>query len=315
MARLGTVIRLSDLSDRVGAARARRGGRAGASRSAPDRPVLELSSVEVRYGGRVAVRDVTASVGRGEWIGLIGANGAGKTTLLRAMAGLTGHEGAIRIDGRVTAGMSRRERARAVAYVPQSPELPDDMPVFDYALLGRTPHIAYLSVESSTDVAHCSTLLTRLGLAELATRHLSTLSGGERQRVVLARALAQEAPVLLMDEPTSALDLGRRVDALETVDELRREWGLTVVSAMHDLTLAGQFADRLLLLADGAVAAFGTPPEVLDESVLESAYDCAVRIIRTDDGDLVIAPRRTGTAGRDGTAMETVQEGQKEVSP
>jgi iron complex transport system ATP-binding protein len=262
--------------------------------------MFELSAVGVRYDRRVAVRDVTVSVERGEWVGLIGANGAGKTTLLRALAGVTANEGTIRIDGRVTAGMGRRERARAVAYVPQSPELPEDMPVFDYALLGRTPHIAYLSVESAQDVAHCSTLLTRLGLADLATRHLSTLSGGERQRVVLARALAQEAPVLLMDEPTSALDLGRRVDALETVDELRREWGLTVVSAMHDLTLAGQFADRLLLLAQGGVAAFGTPAEVLNESVLESAYDCAVRIIRTEDGDLVIAPRRTSGRGGSG---------------
>jgi iron complex transport system ATP-binding protein len=307
MARLGTVIRLSD---RVGATRSRRAGRAGLGGSpggAPERPMIELSSVGVRYDGRMAVEDVTLSVGRGEWIGLIGANGAGKTTLLRALAGLTAHQGAIRIDGRLTGGMARRERARAIAYVPQSPELPDDMPVFDYVLLGRTPHIAYLSVESATDVAHSSSLLTRLGLAELAVRHLATLSGGERQRVVLARALAQEAPVLLMDEPTSALDLGRRVDALETVDELRREWGLTVVSAMHDLTLAGQFADRLLLLANAAVAAFGTPTEVLDESVLQSAYDCAVRIIRTDDGDLVIAPRRTSgrASGGDGGSGAT----------
>jgi iron complex transport system ATP-binding protein len=138
-------------------------------------------------------------------------------------------------------------------------------------------------------------LLERLGLAELAGRSLSTLSGGERQRVVLARALAQEAPVLLMDEPTSALDLGRRVDALEIVDELRREWGLTVVSAMHDLTLAGQFADRLLLLSSGSVAAFGPPPEVLDESLLEDAFDCTVRIVRADDGELIVAPRRAAT--------------------
>jgi iron complex transport system ATP-binding protein len=99
--------------------------------------------------------------------------------------------------------------------------------------------------------------------------------------------------VLLMDEPTSALDLAHRVEALEIVDELRREWGLTVVSALHDLTLAGQFADRLLLMAGGSVAALGTPAEVLDEVVLEHAFGCAVRIIRTDDGELVIAPRRT----------------------
>ena len=190
--------------------------------------------------------------------------------------------------------MGRRERARAVSYVPQSPEMPADMSVFDYILLGRTPHISYLAVESSDDVAHCLRLLERLDLGLLARRHLSTLSGGERQRVVLARALAQEAPVLLMDEPTSALDMSHRVEALEIVDELRREWGLTVVSALHDLTLAGQFADRLLLMSGGTVAALGSPAEVLDEAVLEKAFGAPVRIIRTEDGEVIVAPQRTG---------------------
>jgi iron complex transport system ATP-binding protein len=259
--------------------------------------MVELDAVTVRFGGRTVVDTVHASVGRGEWVGLIGANGAGKTTLLRAAAGLVEYEGAVRLGGQAAAPMGRRERARAVSYVPQSPEMPADMSVFDYALLGRTPHISYLAVESSDDLAHCRRLLERLDLLPLAQRHLATLSGGERQRVVLARALAQEAPVLLMDEPTSALDMAHRVEALEIVDELRREWGLTVVSALHDLTLAGQFADRLLLLAGGTVAAFGTPAEVLDERTLERAFGSPVRIIRTDDGELVIAPRRTGRGG------------------
>jgi iron complex transport system ATP-binding protein len=164
--------------------------------------------------------------------------------------------------------------------------------VFDYALLGRTPHIGYLAVESGEDVAHCTHLLGRIGLAELASRQLSTLSGGERQRVVLARALAQEAPVLLMDEPTSALDLAHRVEALEIVDELRREWGLTVVSALHDLTLAGQFADRLLLLAAGRVAALGTPAAVLRDDLLAGHFGDGVRVLLTGDGDLAVISRR-----------------------
>ena len=281
MARLGTVIRLAERRGR------RRAG------LPDDGAMVELDSVSVRFDGRAAVDRVTAAVGRGEWVGLIGANGAGKTTLLRALVGLVEHEGEVRIGGKPTAAMGRRQRARSVAYVPQAPELPADMSVFDYCLLGRTPHIGYLAVESDADLAHCARLLDRLELAALSPRHLATLSGGERQRVVLARALAQEAPVLLMDEPTSALDLAHRVEALEIVDELRREWGLTVVSAMHDLTLAGQFADRLLLLSGGAVAAFGAPTEVLDERVLGDAFACPVRIIRTDDGELVVVPRRT----------------------
>ncbi|MDT4920669.1 MAG: cobalamin transport system ATP-binding protein, partial [Pseudonocardiales bacterium] len=118
---------------------------------------------------------------------------------------------------------------------------------------------------------------------------------GELQRVVLARALAQDAPVLLLDEPTSALDLGRRVDALELVDELRRERGLTVLSAMHDLTLAAQFADRLILLADGRIVAAGAPVEVLDEEVLGACFGGRVRVIVDDDGDLLVVPQRTRT--------------------
>ena len=203
--------------------------------------------------------------------------------------------------------MGRRERARQVSYVPQSPEMPPDMSVFDYVLLGRTPHIAYLAVESSSDRARCRELLDRLDLSALASRHLSTLSGGERQRVVLARALAQEAPVLLMDEPTSALDMSHRVEALETVDELRRALNLSVLSVLHDLTLAGQFADRLLLLSSGTVAALGTPAEVLNGPALAEAFGSSVRIIRTADGDLVVAPRRREPAGKPDSANEEAQ--------
>jgi iron complex transport system ATP-binding protein len=284
MARLGTVIRLAE----------RRHRSADALRSDGVATMVELDAITVRFDGHTVVDRVDASVGRGEWVGLIGANGAGKTTLLRTVAGLVDYEGEVRLGGQPAAPMGRRERARAVSYVPQSPEMPADMSVFDYILLGRTPHISYLAVESSDDVAHCVRLLERLDLGLLARRHLSTLSGGERQRVVLARALAQEAPVLLMDEPTSALDLSHRVEALEIVDELRREWGLTVVSALHDLTLAGQFADRLLLMSGGTVAALGSPAEVLDEAVLEKAFGAPVRIIRTEDGEVIVAPQRTG---------------------
>jgi iron complex transport system ATP-binding protein len=279
----GTIVRLAER-------RAQRASRGAGGQGA----TVELDGVGVAYDGRPVVRGVTLSVGSGEWLGLIGANGAGKTTLLRAVAGLVAHEGSVRIAGAPLAGMGRRQRAKSVAYVSQSPELPADMSVFDYVLLGRTPHIAYLAVESASDREHCRALLDRLGLAALRSRTLATLSGGERQRAVLARALAQEAPVLLMDEPTSALDVSHRVEALETVDALRRQWGLTVVSVLHDLTLAGQFADRLLLLSGGAVAALGAPEQVLEESTLGAAFGGAVRVIRTDDGELVIAPTRRG---------------------
>ena len=139
----------------------------------------------------------------------------------------------------------------------------------------------------------CGELLESLELAAMADRRLATLSGGELQRLVLARALAQQAPVLLLDEPTSALDLGRRVEALELVDSLRRERGLTVLSALHDLTLAGQFADRLMLLGEGRAVCTGKPDEVLTEESLAQHFGARVRVMRSDDGDLVVVPQRT----------------------
>jgi iron complex transport system ATP-binding protein len=254
---------------------------------------VELDRITVRYEKSVAVDEVSEAARPGEWVGLIGPNGAGKSSLLRAIAHLVPHDGVITVGGEPTATLSRRRRAQLIAYVPQQPELPAGMAVLEYTLLGRTPHIGYFGVESEQDRALCADVLDRLDLAPLAGRALSTLSGGELQRVVLARALAQDAPVLLLDEPTSALDLGRRVDALELVDELRRERGLTVLSAMHDLTLAAQFADRLVLLADGRIVAAGDPIEVLDEDVLSRCFGGRVRVIVDDDGDLLVVPQRT----------------------
>ncbi len=254
--------------------------------------VVELESLCVRYDSTTALRDVSDVVAPGEWLGVIGANGAGKSTLLRALAHLVPYEGVVRIDGTNAKPLSRRHFARLVAFVPQKPELPQQMRAIDYVALGRTPHLGYFGVDGEHDRARCASLLERLGLGAKAERTLATLSGGELQRLVLARALAQEAPVLLLDEPTSALDLGRRVEALELVDELRHERGLTVISALHDLTLAAQFATRLLLLHEGSVVATGGPAEVLDETALGHYFGARVRVLRSSDGELVVIPRR-----------------------
>jgi len=260
--------------------------------------VISLEDVRVSYGPAVALDGVTERAADGEWLCLIGPNGAGKTTLLQAVARQVRHGGRIEVCGQPTGGMSRRKLARLVAYVPQRPQLPPDMTVGDYVLLGRTPHIGYLRVETDADRQISAELIDRLALSAMAGRELRTLSGGELQRLVLARALAQQAPVLLLDEPTSALDLGRRVDALELVDALRRERSLTVLSAVHDLTLAGQFADRLLLLDGGRVAAGGPPPSVLRDEVLRPHFGPRVEVLITDTGDRAVISRRPpqGTA-------------------
>jgi iron complex transport system ATP-binding protein len=197
------------------------------------------------------------------------------------------------VGGKRVTTIGRRELARLVAYVPQRPVLPPDMTVSDYVLLGRTAHIGYLRMETAADRQVSADAIGRLDLGSMADRRLRTMSGGELQRVVLARALAQEAPVLLLDEPTSALDLGRRVDALELIDEMRRERSLTVLSAIHDLTLAGQFADRLLLLSAGQLAVSGTAAEVFTDSVLTAHFGPSVQVLTTDTGDLAVISRRS----------------------
>jgi iron complex transport system ATP-binding protein len=259
--------------------------------------VIALTGVTVRYGAATALAGVTTLVPAGEWLAIIGPNGAGKSTLVRSVARLLPHEGDIRVAGEPVTGMTRRRLARLIAYVPQSPVLPPEMTVGEYTLLGRTPHIGYLRTESAADHQACDEVLDRLSLADLAGRTLATLSGGELQRAVLARALAQQAPVLLLDEPTSALDLGQRVEALELIDAARREQSLTIVSVVHDLTLAGQFADRLLLLSRGRPAAAGKPADVLTEPVLKPHFGTGISVLPGPGGTPVVISRRRPVPG------------------
>jgi cobalamin transport system ATP-binding protein len=241
--------------------------------------VISANRVIVELGGRNVVDGVSFSVGHGEWVTLIGPNGAGKTSLMRAVAGLVKHEGTIALDGRPIGELGRRELARRVAIVPQVPSMPPGMTIREYVLLGRTPYISYVGREGAHDFAAVEDALARLDLEALGDRQLGSLSGGERQRAVLARALAQQAPLLLLDEPTTALDAGRMQEALELVDELRLEAGLTVLAAMHDLTSAGQYASRLLLLSGGRVVAQGAAAEVLTEPLIAEHYGARVRVV------------------------------------
>jgi iron complex transport system ATP-binding protein len=256
---------------------------------------VEARQLSVTLGDTRAVDGASLTIEPGEWVALIGPNGAGKTSVLRAIAGLVPTVGTIFLQGRAEPLRSRRELAKVVALVPQLPETPPALTVAEYVLLGRTPHIGYLGSEGDGDRLLAAEAIDRLGLAAFIERTLGSLSGGERQRVVLARALTQAAPILLLDEPTSALDLGRQQEALELLDELRRQDGLTVISAMHDLSLAGQYADRLLLLDRGRIVADGSPDEVLTEDVIAACYHAEVRILR-DGGNVFVLPRRPARA-------------------
>jgi len=263
---------------------------------------VDLDGVTVHYGrGTIpTVGPISHTVPSGSWLCLIGPNGAGKTSILHAVAGLVPHGGTMTVDGQALGGMSAPRRARLVALVPQRPAIPEDMLVTDYALLGRTPHISRFGVETERDRAVVAGVLSRLDLTAFGHRALGQLSGGELQRVLLARALAQEAPLLLLDEPTSALDLGHQHHVLQLVDELRRDFGLTVITTMHDLTLAGAYAETLLLLSGGCPVAWGPPETVLAEETLRRYYHADVQVLTAADGTIAVVPlaRRGLTAGR-----------------
>jgi iron complex transport system ATP-binding protein len=257
--------------------------------------VITCKSVAVTLGDKAVLDGVDLRVERGEWLSIVGPNGAGKSTLLRFIAGLLSGKGTLHLGGRPAASLSLRERALLVALVPQSPTIPDGIGVADYVLLGRTPHIRALGMEGARDIAAVHDALEHLDLVPFSDREVATLSGGERQRVLIARALAQGAPIVLLDEPTTALDVGHQQQVLELVDHLRREHALTVITTMHDLTLAGQYAERLVLLDAGRVVVDGPASEVLTEQNLARYYGAKVRIIH-DGGHPVVLPFREARA-------------------
>ena len=261
-------------------------------------PALRLTGATVRLGGADVLRGIDLDVRAGAWLGVVGPNGAGKTTLLRAIAGLVRlASGETQIGGRHLGSLSRGARARAVALVPQEPVVPAGMTVREYVLLGRNPHIPLFAVESQRDLTVVGEILASLELARFATRAVQTLSGGERQRAVIARALAQEASLLLLDEPTTALDIGHVQEALDLVDRMRVERGLTIVSAMHDLTVASQYAERLVMLDKGRVVADGEPREVLTAERLADHYGVRARIVHDPEAGVLVLPRRATPPG------------------
>ncbi|MGH3544969.1 MAG: ABC transporter ATP-binding protein [Mycobacteriales bacterium] len=253
---------------------------------------VQLRHVTVRRGNHVAVEDLSLHVEPGSWWGVIGPNGAGKSSLLAAAAGVLPYDGEITLDGDISTALTLRQRASRVSYLPQTPVYPDQCSVADYVLLGRVPHAGYFGRSNSSDEQIVTGVLRRLELSELAHRSLGSLSGGERQRALLGRALAGQAGVLLADEPTTALDLGHQQRTFGLLDRLRRSDKLTVLTAMHDLTLAAQYADRLALLQAGKLIAVGAPEDVLTETRIAEVYGADVYVTTGSDGRPVITPRR-----------------------
>ena len=264
-------------------------------------PVIEVDGVTVELGDATVLEDVTTSVDRGSFVGLVGQNGAGKTTLLRTVAAVLEPEsGTVSVDGRDVHALSSRAASRRVAVVPQDTSLSFDFDVREVVAMGQTPYATRLGGADAASDEAVERALRRTEADHLAERSVDEVSGGERQRVLLARALAQETPVLLLDEPTASLDINHQINTLELVRELTRE-GKTVVAAIHDLNLAAHYCDELLLLGDGEPIAEGPPESVLTEGHLERGFGTRAAVTRhpiTGSVYVMALPERSQRRGR-----------------
>ncbi len=244
--------------------------------------LLQAESLQVSYGDRLVLKDISFQVAAGTILGVIGPNGAGKTTLVRALSGVVPLSGGhVLVQGSEIAAMSPVERARKVAVVPQARSLPAAFTGWQLVLLGRTPHLNWLGHVSDQDEQRVRQALERAQALDLAERRVGELSGGEQQRLLLARALAQELPVLLLDEPTTHLDMQHQISLLDNVRELARDEKLAVVVALHDLNLVSRYADRVALLVEGNLLALGTVEEVLQPELLGPVYQIPLQLLYT----------------------------------
>ena len=253
---------------------------------------IQAEDVHLSYGDKPILVGVDLEVSQGEVLGLVGPNGSGKSTFLRIAAGtLAPQRGRVLLGGEDMAMLKPKDRAKLVAVVQQSPAAPPGFTAMDLALMGRNPHLRLLQWESQSDYDTCRRVMELTETWEFADRQVSTLSGGELQRVFMARALAQETPALLLDEPTAHLDISYQTATLDIINRVRKQSDLTVIVAMHDLTLAAQYCDRIAVLYEGSVLACGEPSETLNEEVVSKAFGAPVHIIpHPSTGTPVVLP-------------------------
>jgi iron complex transport system ATP-binding protein len=245
-----------------------------------EQPTLEATGIQFAYGQRSILNDINLEARFGEVIGLVGPNGSGKTTLLRIASGsLAPQKGSVYIQGRELPSLRPKDRARLVAMVHQSPAVPPGFTALEVVLMGRNPHLGFLQWEGPKDIEVCRQVMELTETWEFADRPVSALSGGELQRVFIARALAQETPVLILDEPTSHLDISFQTNVLDMIETIRRKTRITVLVAMHDLTLAAQYCSRIVALHQGAIVASGDPSDVLTVEVVSKVFGASVSII------------------------------------
>jgi iron complex transport system ATP-binding protein len=249
---------------------------------------ITLRNITFRYEKEPVLSGIHAEIDRGDMVALVGPNGSGKSTLIKCINGiLTVREGDVLIDGISVRSIPAVERARKMAYVPQTEQKSVPVQVFDAVLLGRKPYIQWRP--SRSDYDRTAEILQRLDLEDVAMREVHKLSGGQQQRVYIARALNQQPDILLLDEPTANLDLKYQMETLELLRDLARD-GITIVIAMHDINMASLFASRVMMLKNGAVFASGGPEIVTAEHV-EQLFGVKVRVVH-ENGTRFIVPDR-----------------------
>lgn len=242
--------------------------------------MLKIQNLSVSYGSRRILHNISLDVQSGEVLALIGPNGAGKSTLIRAVSGVIPYTGHVRTNGDDFASLTTMQRAKYVATVPQAVSLPPAYTVWETVLLGRTPYLGFLGQPSGNDEEIARQSLDRVSALSFIDRRVGELSGGEQQRILLARALCQSTPILLLDEPTAHLDLQYQVGLLELVSELAHKDKLAVLVALHDLNLAAHYADRIALMVAGNIKAIGNAKEVLQQELIQEAYCLPVQVVK-----------------------------------
>lgn len=232
-----------------------------------------MQNVTLGYGRKVVVEDITLQMKPGEILGLVGPNGCGKSTIIKALSRvISPYSGRILLDGKNISTISRRYLSRWLGVVPQIPLLPSTFTAFEVVLMGRNPHLGPFQYEGPRDMAIAWRAMEKTSVQHLARRRIDELSGGEIQCVVIARVLAQETEAILLDEPTANLDIGHQVKVLDVIKGLCQENALTVVAALHDLNLAAEYCDRLVLINNGRIHAEGTPSEVITDDNIKAVY-------------------------------------------